>query len=88
MSKLTVSVKTGQLQSLGAPLALYASSLLTTTRIEYLGPTISGSRSHDLTALRDIPVCLQIFLIDCLPRKYKGLILANVPTLITPVSSA
>ena len=42
----------------------------------------------DLTVLRDIPVCLKISLIDCLSRKYKRLILANVPTLITPVSCA
>ena len=38
------------------------------------------------TVLRDRPVCLHISLIGSLSRKYKRLILANVPTLITPVS--
>jgi hypothetical protein len=51
-----------------------------------LGSTISLSRNHVRTVLRDRPVCLHISLIDCLSRKYKRRIFANVPTLITPVS--
>ena len=47
-----------------------------------------GFNGQGQTVLRDIPVCLQISLIACLSRKYKRLIFANVPTLITPVSCA
>jgi hypothetical protein len=45
-----------------------------------------GSRNHVRTVLRDSPVCLHISLIGSLSRKYKRLILAKVPTLITPAS--
>jgi len=38
------------------PVSVYESSLPTTTRVGYWGSTISGSRNHDLTVLRDIPV--------------------------------
>lgn len=62
--------------------------MLGTTRAGYFGSVIEGCRSQLRTVLRDNPVLRAISRTETLSRKCIRRILANMPTVITPVNPA
>lgn len=65
-----------------------ASCLLTALRAAYFGSSTCGRRIHARTVFLDSPVRLETSRNDTPSRKCIRLILANIPTSITPSSPA
>ena len=68
--------------------SLYGSRRLGLLRTGYAGSRISFWRNQCLRVLRDKPVCRAISRRGTLSRKYIRRILANMPTVITPLYPA